>query len=283
MQFISSFNELIALYDGFLIDLWGVVHDGSALYGGVAGSFKALRACNKRVVMLSNAPRRVSRSVQSLQALGISRNAYDAMITSGEVTFEYVATHYSGKKFYFMGEEEDSDILIGIAATRIGTLAEADFVLNIGHYYAFQPLHELHDELQEMAQRMLPMLCANPDREIVKMDGTIYPCAGEIAEYYESIGGTVTFIGKPYRAVYDRAIAALNLPADARILAIGDNPLTDIRGGNAYGLDTLLILSGVLHAKMHDKNSLEQHLKTSGDVPTWYCASFGIYSASTYF
>ena len=283
MQPIDSFSDILPLYDGFLIDLWGVVHDGSALYPGVAHSFAALRAAGKRVVMLSNAPRRASRSMRGLQALGIAPSAYNAMITSGEVTFEHIATHYADQPFYFMGDagNEDADILEGMPATRVMTLKEAAFVLNIGHYYPFQPLEELHEELHAMRALTLPMLCANPDREVVKMNGTVYPCAGEIADYYQAIGGAVTYIGKPYRAVYDKAVHALALPRGARILAIGDNLDTDIRGGSAYGLDTLLILSGVLRETICndgqiDHKALQRRVQISGAAPTYYCTSFTV-------
>ncbi len=276
MQAIDSVQDIIPLYDGFVIDLWGVVHDGSALYSGVRQSFAALRAAGKRVVILSNAPRRASRSIRGLQALGIGNEAYDGLVTSGEVTYRHIALHHSGQRFHFMGEEEDTDILEGIAATRTYSLEKAEFVLNVGQYHPFQPLEELHGELHAMRALSLPMLCANPDREVVKIDGTVYPCAGEIADYYAAIGGQVTYIGKPYPAVYAEAVQALGLPDGMRILAIGDNPLTDIRGGNAYGLDTLLISGGVLKPLSGSPAALQRQLEKTGDIPTYYCASFGI-------
>jgi HAD superfamily hydrolase (TIGR01459 family) len=277
MQPITSLTDLLPLYDGFLIDLWGVVHDGSALYSGVKQSFAALNAANKRIVMLSNAPRRAKRSAEGLRALGIPKSSYHAMITSGEIAFAHISTHYAGKRFYFQGDEgnDDADILQGIPATRVMTLADAEVVLTIGHHYPFQPLSELYGELQEMRMLNLPMVCANPDREVVKMDGTVYPCAGEIAEHYAHIGGDVTFIGKPYATVYDAAVEALGLNARARILAIGDNPLTDIRGGRSYGIDTLLITGGVLRGCTTHAEMLAR-LEETGDIPTYCCTRFGI-------
>jgi HAD superfamily hydrolase (TIGR01459 family) len=273
MDYIPSFTSLLPHYDGFLIDLWGVVHDGTALYDGVEASLRAIQDTGKRAVMLTNAPRRVSRSAANMRMLGIEDNAYHAMVTSGEVTFHHIATHHAGAPFYFLGDEDDADLLEGMPATRVHQLQEATFVLNVGHYYPFQPLAELHSELHAMHALALPMICANPDREVVKMDGTVWPCAGEIAEYYEAIGGHVTYIGKPYPQVYHAAIRALDVSIGARLLAIGDNLATDIRGAGNMGLDSLLITSGVLRRHTHD--AIVKMAIAQGDIPSFYAAGFG--------
>jgi HAD superfamily hydrolase (TIGR01459 family) len=282
MKPIASITDLLAHYDGFLIDLWGVIHDGSALYPGVAKSLHAIEQADKRAVLLSNAPRRVSRSAALLNWLGVPSYRYHAMLTSGEATFDYIATHHAGQRCYVLGDEEDMGLILGMPITRVYAVEEAAFVLTIGHQHAFQPLEELHDLLEAIRQRRLPMLCANPDKEVVTMDNIVYPCAGEIAEHYAAMGGDVLWFGKPYPLVYQQAVALLGLGKDARILAIGDNLDTDIRGGNAQGMDTLLITGGVLRPHVMDAIGVIDHaalariVQTNGNTPTWYCGGFGL-------
>jgi HAD superfamily hydrolase (TIGR01459 family) len=284
MQRITSFTDLLPHYDGFLIDLWGVIHDGGRLYKRVAESLEAIVKSGKRGVLLSNSPRRADRNIEALRVLGIPRNHYHDILTSGEATYQHIAMHHGAQRCYFMGDEnaDDADIMEDMPVMRVTCVDDADFVLNIGHYYPFQPLEELRAVLEQMHARSLLMLCANPDRQVVTASGRLYPCAGEIAEAYAAIGGEVQYFGKPYPDVYHQARELLGLEKKARILAIGDNLETDIRGGNAYGVDTLLITGGVLHAIMMDASGVIHHealtqiVQENGNHPTYYCKQFGL-------
>ncbi len=281
MRYLDSLTEILSDYDGFLIDLWGVVHDGTVLYDGVSASFDAIANADKRAVILSNAPRRAKRSMQTLEYLGIAPSCYHALVTSGEASFQEITRQRRGKRCYYLGPEEDADILNGLPVTFVTNAKEADFVYNIGHRYAFQPLVELKEELETLRWLNVPMVCANPDIDVIKMDGTRYPCAGEIATYYQNIGGQVQYFGKPYPMVYAMARNALELPTDARLLAIGDNLATDITGAQQQGIDSLLVTGGVLRQSAYaygrlNRELLEAEIANSGVTPNFIVEQFGI-------
>ena len=251
------FDHLAALlprYNGFIIDLWGVVHDGTQLYPGAAAALAALHDAGKKVVFLSNAPRRACAAKVNLDKLGIPTAHYARIITSGEVAYQLLAENsgWLGTRYYYLGPGKDENIADGLTGyTRVDDPADADFVLNTGYEIDFQPHDDVLPTLRKLIAAKLPLLCVNPDLEVVKQDGTYMLCAGTLAAAYEALGGTVHYVGKPHSAVYDEARRAL--AGCTKLLAIGDNPLTDILGANAAGIDCLLITGGVLshhHGKM---------------------------------
>jgi HAD superfamily hydrolase (TIGR01459 family) len=245
---MQSLREFAAHYDGFLIDLWGVVHDGTALYPHALGALQFLATQRKPVVFLSNAPRRAAKAQQNLTRLGIDASLYRTVITSGEVAHAWLASApHLGARYYYLGLSKDEDILDGLAAyTQVASPAEAEFVLNTGYETDFQPHAEILPVLQQLLQHNLPILCVNPDLEVVKQDGTQMLCAGSVAAEYARMGGSVHYVGKPHKNAYEAALS--HLP-EGKILMIGDNPLTDILGAKGAGIDALLITGGVLHVQ----------------------------------
>ncbi len=251
MSYIKECAPLIEKYDGFIVDLWGVVHDGSSLYDGITKTLEAIYQQGKPLVFLSNAPRRLSHSVKRLQQLGIKDNYYRAVITSGETTIDYATNTYDSCALYYIGPQHDApwcekkQMLVSTNLHYTDDMTEAKAVLCVGHEYDNQPNAELMPALQQAHQAGLPLLCANPDRYIVTRDGWECRCAGDIADAYEALGGTVEYFGKPYQRVYDEALRILDIPSN-RILAVGDNPDTDIAGAHVMGIDSLLLTQGVL-------------------------------------
>ncbi len=289
--------EILESYRAFVIDLWGVVHDGTQLYPGAADALAYLHAQQKPVVFLSNAPRRAAAAEANLERLGIPRDHYVQVITSGEVAYaiasgqspvanlrtDHPIIRSSDHRYYYLGPSKDEEIFAGAPSlTRVETMADADFVLNTGYAYDFQPHEEVLPLLQELHAHSLPLLCVNPDLEVVKQDGTHMLCAGTLAAAYESIGGTVHYVGKPHAAVYDTALTTLTTDYSPltihHILAIGDNPLTDILGANRYGIDSLLITGGVL-AHHHGALSEEKAralCTQEGAAPTYVAPRFAL-------
>ncbi len=241
----DSLKPLLAQYDAFLIDLWGVVHDGTALYPGVMRVITELKMAGKPVIFLSNAPRISAKAATNLDRLGIEKDMYQTVVTSGQVARDWLAsaTQY-GPNYYYLGPSKDEDILDGLPGYSKAPMDDADFILCTGYEFDFQPHEEILPLLDQLATLDLPMLCVNPDLEVVKQDGTRQLCAGAVAEAY---AGEVKQIGKPYPEVY--ATCRAMLPKAAKLLAIGDNPLTDIRGANIAGIDSVLVTGGVLKAE----------------------------------
>jgi HAD superfamily hydrolase (TIGR01459 family) len=244
----DSMADLVERYDGFILDLWGVIHDGQQLYAGAHDCLLALKAANKRVVLLSNAPRRAALAELNLQRMGIFPDCYDMLITSGEIVFrKLAATEKFEKKYLIVGPERDSALLDGLSKyQRVLSVAEAEFLLVTGFDDDASEIDEKMEIITAARARNLPLICANPDLEIVRQTGVRAWCAGVIAEQYRKLGGEVIEIGKPYEEVYAECFSVLANIEKAKILAVGDNLLTDIRGANAQKIDSCLIAGGVL-------------------------------------
>ncbi len=250
---VASFADR---YDGFIVDIWGVVMDGQQPYPRARDCLRALRAIDKQVVLLSNAPRRSAKVAARLRSIGVGDDCYDHIISSGEATRAAIATGSVvglGSRFVFLGLDDDGDLLDGLDYQRVDTPAAADFLLltgpnadhdrdgDLGHY---QPL------LDETLTAGLPLVCANPDHIVVRRTGARIMCAGAIAARYEEMGGQVHWFGKPHAPVYDACFRTFGALDRSRILALGDNLDTDIAGAATVGVDTALVLGGVLAEKL---------------------------------
>lgn len=242
-------------FDGFICDVWGVLHDGVAPYPEVPECLRHLRALGKPIVLLSNAPRPSASVTRQLAAMGYEAGPdghYDRLITSGDATRSAIANGYFGVSLLHIGPERDLPLLDGLDI-EYGTIANSQFVLCTGLYDDERetPL-DYHKLLAALLARQLPMVCANPD-EIVMRGGKQIYCAGAVARAYEAIGGAVTYFGKPFPGVYRMCLDALDeilgheiLPS--AVLAIGDGLYTDIYGGKSANMPTLF-LSGGIHAQ----------------------------------
>lgn len=246
-----SLAGLADAYDGFIVDLWGVVHDGVHVYPGVTDSLGRLRAAGKRVVFLSNAPRRAAAVAASLAAMGIAPGLYDGVVTSGEVVRQALIARTDpdfaalGKRLVHLGPIRDRNLFDDLDLVEVVRPAEAEFLLNTGpDDLAAQDDPTVFDVLlAESLKAGLAMVCANPDLEIIR-DGQRLICAGLLAQRYESWGGRVIWRGKPDPAVYSPTLELLGT-ARERTVAFGDSLRTDIAGAKAAGIASVLVLTGI--------------------------------------
>ena len=259
MRHLTGFAPLAADYDGFIVDLWGVVHDGISPYDGAIDCLRRLQAAGKRVVLLSNAPRRASLVQKGLRAMGVGDDCYDSVLTSGEATRTALLERTDpwvarlGRRVLHLGPEKDRSLLEGLDLDLAPGPASADFILNTGPSdddgetgpEPYLPL------LRHCAGLGLPMLCANPDLEIVRGGARII-CAGLLARFYTQYGGDVRSIGKPHAEVYSSVFPILGVPR-ARVLAVGDALATDIAGAKAAGIASCWVLGGI-HAELIGDN-----------------------------
>jgi len=240
-------------YDGFILDLWGVLHDGVQAYDGARECLDALKSRGKRIALLSNAPRRSMTIVDMMTDMGLPPTCYDALITSGD------AVHYMlrdrthpvfaglGRKVFYVGSEQAQDVLDGLEYTKVDQIQEADFVLLSGPHTLDDSLDQYIPIVDELALTKPIAICANPDRAVIRQ-GKVVVCAGNIADLYTERGGTVHEVGKPDPAVYDLAIKELGIARRAKVVGIGDSFATDMRGCSASGIDGVLCARGI-HAK----------------------------------
>jgi HAD superfamily hydrolase (TIGR01459 family) len=253
LRIISGLGEIAGDYDGFILDLWGVLHDGSKPFPGAVDALTRLKSLGKRSVVLSNAPRRSEMVAKRVAEIGIPRNLYDEIHSSGEEAWRHLAQRDDpffrslGKRCYFIGPRRDDPLMIGLDLERVDDLARADFLLAVGPGDWEESLAPFEATLKAARARDLPMVCANADL-VVMHQGKRSICAGAMAEYYEEIGGKVRWHGKPYLSVYETCFTLLGVKDRKRILAVGDSLRTDIAGAKAAGIDSVLVASGI-HAK----------------------------------
>lgn len=251
MRHLTGFSALAEAYDGFILDLWGVIHDGVRPYPGAIDCLVEIRALGKPAVLLSNAPRRAAVAVAALRDMGVDDALYAGIMTSGEATHLALAQRRDpwfaelGTKVFHLGPPRDRNVIEGLSLVRVDEPADADFVVNTGPDDLAGP-QEVADYAPVLAACRaagLPMICANPDLEVIR-GGVRVICAGALALQYEALGGVTCWLGKPDPAIYEPVLDMLQRPR-GRVLAVGDALRTDIAGAAAAGIDSAWVLGGI--------------------------------------
>jgi HAD superfamily hydrolase (TIGR01459 family) len=251
MRMMESVAELADSHDGFVLDIWGVIHDGQKPYPGVTEALAALRARGKRIVLLSNAPRRSWFVADQLAGMGLGAGLFDGIVTSGEVawTMLHDRTHpwfaKLGRSAFHIGPERDLSVIEKLDLPLVSTPAEADWLLNTGPDFerGANSADPYQPTLEECARHNLPMVCVNPDRAVM-VAGQRLICAGALSDRYQALGGDVMEIGKPDPMVYQTVLATLGVPRE-RVVAIGDTPHTDLLGAKNAGIDAVWAMTGL--------------------------------------
>ncbi|HEY8577932.1 MAG TPA: TIGR01459 family HAD-type hydrolase [Devosia sp.] len=247
---ISGLSDLAGRYDAVLSDVWGVVHNGVEAFPTAVEALTRYREAGGKVVFITNAPRPSGLIVEMLDRLGVHRQAYDAIVSSGDATRSMIAK-YRGRPIHHVGPATEDDALyegLGVERTDAGR-AEVVVVTDLD---TDDDTPEMYRErARQWLSRKLPMICANPDRVVEHGDKLIY-CGGALGDLYAAMGGMVLMAGKPYQPIYEEAFrlaeAAAGRPLDkSRVLAIGDSVRTDATGAAKFGID-LLFVTGSIHA-----------------------------------
>jgi HAD superfamily hydrolase (TIGR01459 family) len=249
---IEQFAPLAPDYDVLFCDVWGVVHNGVAAFADACDALTRFRASGGTAILLTNAPRPAAAVMRILDRLGVPHTAYDAIVSSGDVTRGVVEQRLNESMFH-IGPPRDLPIFDGLNVT-FAPIESADYVVCSGLFDDTTETPESYREmLALMRERQLFMVCANPDIVVERGDTLIY-CAGAIADAYGALGGNVLYCGKPYMPIYETALEkAASLrggmrPPLNRVLAIGDSVRTDLSGAAAFGLDCVFVTSR-LHAE----------------------------------
>jgi HAD superfamily hydrolase (TIGR01459 family) len=248
---IERFEPLARAYDVLLCDVWGVVHNGVAAFAEAGDALTRFRAAGGTVILITNAPRPGAAVQKILDGLGVPRNAYDAITSSGDVTRGIIEARPAQSVFH-IGPPRDRPIFAGLDVT-FAPVETADYAVCSGLFDdTIETPEDYREMLAVMRQRSLFMVCANPDIFVERGDTLVY-CAGALADAYVALGGEALYCGKPHAPIYQTALgqaAALRgggVPPRARVLAIGDSVRTDLAGAAAFGVDCLFVISG-LHA-----------------------------------
>ncbi|MDR3525549.1 MAG: TIGR01459 family HAD-type hydrolase [Acetobacteraceae bacterium] len=282
MRFLDGFQPLMADYDGYIVDLWGVIHDGLTPFPGAKETLAALRDAGKRVVLLSNAPRPSHSAQSALRGMGLADDLYSGIMTSGEATRLALSNPPDawfanlGRRVLHVGPERDRVTLEGLGLERVDSPEAADFMLNTGpDEMQSIDLADYEAVLQASRAAGLKMVCANPDLEIVR-GGERVPCAGALALRYEALGGDVRSFGKPDPAIYRPVLEMLGVEK-SRVLAVGDALRTDIAGAKAAGVDSCWVLGGIHAEELGSNPVLIRHAaQAAGLAPTACIAAFNL-------
>jgi HAD superfamily hydrolase (TIGR01459 family) len=241
-------RELSQRFPVWFVDIWGVIHNGVTPFTETVSTLAAHRKAGGTVILVSNSPRSQNGVIRQLDEIGVRRDSYDRVVTSGDVTQSLMRAEPSGK-LYHLGPARDMSLFEDIPVQRV-PLEDAGAVICTGLH---NDLHETPDDyadvLKALRARNLPMICANPDKRARKGETLVY-CAGALAEVYEKLGGVVSMAGKPYAPIYElalkKAAELLARPVSkAEVLAIGDGPETDILGAANLGVPVVYVGGGV--------------------------------------
>lgn len=256
VEILSGLSQWAGRYDALVCDLWGVVHNGKVATPSACDALVRFRRAGGKVALLSNAPRPSNTVIAQLDGFGVPREAWDSVVTSGDVTREAIsrrpdAWHRAlGRRCFHLGPTRDKPLLEGLDVERVESVETADFILCSGLYDDETETAETYRPLFEPAvARGQRFLCANPDRAVMRGPQRV-PCAGALSQLYAKLGGEVREYGKPHANAYALCFERLGEVATDRVLAIGDGLLTDIAGANAIGIDALFIWEGVHGAEI---------------------------------
>lgn len=247
---LPGVSALVARYDGYIVDQWGVLHDGARPYPGARECLEKLREAGKHVVVLSNSGKREAANVRLMEDMGFPARLFDRLVSAGEDAREALVarTHpfhaKLGRRCYAFTREGDRAILEGIGLDFVATVGEADFLAAIGIDSPRRSLGDYEAELREAQARGLPMLCANPDISRFH-SGRLVDATGVLARRYEELGGEVFRHGKPWPAIYGSCLAALGHCAADRVIAVGDSIEHDILGAARAGLASAFVVGGI--------------------------------------
>jgi len=243
----EGLSLIVHNYSLFYIDLWGVVHNGISLNKEAIRVLNELDKINKEYVLLTNAPRPNNSVKVFLEKMGLEKNIRDHVFTSGQAALNYLKDNFFSQKFYHIGPPRDFDLFIDFKKMKSEDLNKSDYFLCTG-------LFDKHDKdlnyYKELLEKEIDkkMICTNPDL-IVDRGKTRELCAGSVAMIFEKIGGEVVYFGKPYPEIYNQSIDNKN----KKILCIGDNLNTDIKGANLLNFDSLIISNGIHKNEIKEK------------------------------
>lgn len=253
MKKIEHLSEIYNHYDTFIIDLWGVMHDGIELKKMAINVIENLEKEKKKIFFLSNAPRPSASVVSFLKKLNMKEKYLKNVMTSGEAAMESLKKKKFGVTFFHLGPSRDTSLFIGLEKNKT-SLEKSDFILCTGLFDNNEKnLDYYKNLLKDKIEKKL--ICTNPDLTVHRGNKEEY-CAGTIAEVFKSLGGKVIYFGKPHKEIYETII-----DKEKKYLIIGDNLNTDIKGANNLNIDSLFISSGVHRSEFTNNYELENLFK----------------------
>ena len=249
MKELKHLSEVFKSYDTFVIDLWGVMHNGVVLNSKAVEAVEHLKNNSKKIVFLSNAPRPSSKVINFLLKMNLDKKYLSNVMTSGEAAIDAINQNKFGKTFFHLGPPRDTSLFEKQKNNKT-EIEKCDFILCTGLFDNHEDdLSYYKNFLKEHISKKL--ICTNPDLTVHR--GNIEElCAGSVAKVFEELGGKVIYYGKPYKEVYNKCF-----DKGEKVLAIGDNLRTDIKGANNLNIDSIFITEGVHRQEIGDSKKLD--------------------------
>ena len=254
----SGLKSIINDFDLLFIDIWGVLHNGINLFNDSVYALDQIERLNKEYVLLTNAPRPNSTVIKFLKKMGLDQSKCDKVFTSGQAALKYLNSDFKKLKFYHIGPPRDFDLFKLFEEYKVNNIEDCDFLLCTGLFEDFEKDLKFYENLfKNKVDKKL--ICTNPDLVVDRGEIREF-CAGSVAKVFERLGGKVEYFGKPYPLVYNQA-ATIN---NKKVLCIGDNLNTDIKGANIQNFKSLFILNGI-HNNENNLNKLLSDYKVHAD------------------
>ena len=290
IQTIKGLADIINQYDVFILDQWGVMHDGTKGYTQAIKCVEKLYQEKKKIIIISNSSKRKETTIKKLPNLGFDPKHFMDVITSGEMIWQslnnesYDFTINLGKNCYYMYDQDKEDgkyFIYGLEKFNfVKKIEDANFILGCTPF----PKSNVIDYiplLTKALEKKLPFICANPDYETVEnKSGELNICMGTIAQLYQCLGGEIFILGKPNIDIYIESTKKIKKLIKSRVLAVGDSMFHDIQGANVFGVDSLLITSGIHQSSFDDKKprweTTINQINKIGISPTFLCSNFQI-------
>ena len=266
MTMCHGLYELMDSYDGFILDQWGVIHNGIHVYDGVLDTLQHLKQRKKQVIILSNSAKRAEDNVERLKKFGVKPGLYKEVVSSGEVTWRGLNEQKDppfkglGKKCFLLSRPDDSSLLNGLDIEVVNDIDAAQFILVTSFDTPALKLEDLDLTFKRAVGKRLPLICANPDM-ITVYGHERAPGPGAVAKRYHDLGGMVNLIGKPHKAVFRYCLQKFENVITSRILVVGDSLQHDIAGGIGVDLDTAFVTLGIHMSAFKPGMSDEQKRK----------------------
>jgi HAD superfamily hydrolase (TIGR01459 family) len=276
MKRIDGLRDIADQFDLFLVDQYGVLHDGVAAYPGAIEGLARIASNGRDVIVLTNSGKDVSDNIARLAKLGFSGSHF-RVLSSGEVGLQLVRSGSLGPRFTVgaaacvIGRDGDHYAFSSNEFDLVDRPLDAAFLVFAGSDAPSTSLESYRTLLQTAAEAGVPAICVNPDITMIR-DGQLVPAGGAIARIYESLGGRVDYVGKPHAAFFRHALSLTAPDVQARALMIGDSPEHDVRGGKAMGLSTLLVRTGI-HQLLAEPELLSL-CAACGGTPDFLAATF---------
>ena len=275
---INSILDIFDEYENYIIDQWGVMHDGTYGYKHAIETINFLKNKNKNLFIISNSSKRQKSSEEKLPKLGFNKHSFINVLTSGEMIWQTIKKKYSKlaqkkKCFHIYDDSKEDGILFReeLNLSFVNTIDEADFILACTPFINMQPIDYI-PMLEIAINKNLIMYCANPDFETIEKNNTknIF-CMGAVAEIYKTMGGEVIIQGKPETEIYIETTKSIKLDKN-KTIAIGDSIFHDIKGANNFSIDSILVKSGI----HKDLDTIYTLCKNHQIEPTYLINDFSI-------